>query len=119
MQKPEKAEDLQPLTAVEFEILIALADAELHGYGIILEVERRTEGVVRLRPGSLYRALNRMEDDGWVEPVMDRPVSDDDDPRRKYYRITDRGRRVARREARRMAIAVRAARDKHLIGKQA
>jgi len=106
----------EPLTAVEFEILVALADADLHGYGIILEVEGRTNGSVRLRPGSLYRALARMEDDGWVEEAADRVPSENDDARRRYYRLTEAGRKAARREARRLARAVESAREKNLIG---
>ena len=110
-------DDVLPLTAVVFEILIALADSDRHGYGIILEVERRTDGGFRLRPGSLYRALNRMEEDGWVEEVHPEDPAESDDPRRRYYRLTAIGRRIAAAEAERLQGVLASARDKHLIGK--
>jgi DNA-binding PadR family transcriptional regulator len=104
-----------PLTAIVFQIMLALADAERHGYAIMQEVEERTDGACRLRPGSLYRALNRMLEDGWLEEVEDRPDPQLDDERRRYYRLTDLGRSVAAEEARRLAREVRWARDKKLL----
>jgi DNA-binding PadR family transcriptional regulator len=104
-----------PLTPVEFEIMLALADAERHGYGIMLEVDRRTGGTVRLRPGTLYRAINRMLQTGLLEETAERPDPSLDDQRRRYYRPTTLGRCVATAEAERLAGAVRDARAKQLL----
>lgn len=104
-----------PLTPVAFEILLALADAERHGYGVLLEVERRTGGSVKLRPGTLYRALNRMLETGLVVEAAARPDRALDDERRRYYRLTQLGHEVAAAEARRLARAVESARAKKLL----
>lgn len=104
-----------PLTTVVFQIMLALADGQRHGYGVMLEVEERTGGAVSLRPGTLYRALNRMLESGWVEEAEDRPDPELDDERRRYYRLTALGRRVAAAEARRLAREVEWARDKKLL----
>lgn len=104
-----------PLTTVVFQIMLALADGQRHGYGVMLEVEERTGGAVSLRPGTLYRALNRMLESGWVEEAEDRPDPELDDERRRYYRLTGLGRRVAAAEARRLAREVEWARDKKLL----
>lgn len=111
---PDPHEPL-PLTTIVFQILLALADRERHGYGVMQEVEDRTGGAVKLRPGTLYRALSRMLEDGWLEEVEDRPDPELDDERRRYYRLTDLGRRVAAAEARRLAREVEWARDKKLL----
>lgn len=109
-----------PLTSVVFEIMLALADGERHGYRVMLDVERRTGGAVRLRPGTLYRAINRMLESGFIEETEDRPDPSIDDQRRRYYRLTHVGRRVAAAEAERLASAVQSARAKKLLhGKQA
>lgn len=103
------------LTPAVFQILLALADADRHGYAILKEVERRTEGEVRLRPGTLYRALSRLVEQGYVEGV-DTPAQDDDpDERRSYYTLTAPGRAAAREEALRVAALVRSARTKDLL----
>lgn len=104
-----------PLTPVVFQILLALADQQRHGYGVMLEVEERTGGAVTLRPGTLYRALSRMLEDGWVEEAEGRPDPELDDERRRYYRLTGLGRRVAAAEARRLAEEVEWARAKKLL----
>lgn len=104
-----------PLTSVAFEILLALADGERHGYGIMQEVEDRTAGAVRIRPGSLYRAIGRLLDAGLLEETDERPDPALDDERRRYYRLTDLGRRVAVAEAERLSRAVRTARSKKLL----
>ena len=90
-----------------FNILLALADGERHGYSIIKEVEEETEGGMRLGPGTLYRMLKQLLDDGWIAEV-DRV--DENDPRRRYYRLTPRGRRAAQIEAAQLANLVRLAR---------
>ena len=98
-----------PLPLATFHILLALADEDRHGYGIILEVAARTGGELRLSAGTLYRSIQRMLEDGLIVEVRERP-SRDDDERRRYYRITSLGTTVARAEARRLAALVRLAR---------
>jgi DNA-binding PadR family transcriptional regulator len=111
-----RVEAYLPLTPVMFEILLALADAERHGYGILREVADRTGGRVRLRPGTLYRALQRVLAAALVENSEERPDPELDDERRRYYRLTDLGRRVLRAEAERLVFQVEAARSKKLLG---
>jgi DNA-binding PadR family transcriptional regulator len=95
-----------------FHILLALADGERHGYSIIKEVEEETEGAVRLGPGTLYRMLKQLLDDEWIAEVA---REDESDPRRRYYRLTPRGRRVAQAEAARLANLVKLARNRRLL----
>jgi DNA-binding PadR family transcriptional regulator len=104
-----------PLTAVAFEILLTLADRERHGYAVMLEVERRTGGAMRLRPGTLYRAIARLLEAGLIVETDERPDPELDDERRRYYRLSDLGRRVAAAEAARLARALRVARAKKLL----
>ena len=99
-----------PLTAVVFEILLALAPGERHGYEIMQDVERRTDGRIVLHPGTLYRALSRLLDQGLIEELDERPTADRDDERRRYYRLSALGRTVARAEVERLARQVSAAR---------
>ena len=99
-----------------FHILLALADGELHGYAIMKGVAARSEGTVRLGPGTLYTALKRLLEAGLVEEGGERPDRERDDERRRYYRLTHLGLLVARAEARRLDALVRAARRKKLIG---
>ena len=105
-----------PLTPGTFHILLALADGERHGYAIMREVDERTEGAVRLGPGTLYGTLKRLLDGGLVEESDERADPALDDERRRYYRITSFGLAVARAEARRLDALVREARRKKLIG---
>ena len=84
-----------PLRPVEFHILLALAPEERHGYAILQEVAGLTDGELELEPGTLYRALHRMLKDGWVVESTRRPAADLDDERRRYYRLTPLGKRVA------------------------
>jgi DNA-binding PadR family transcriptional regulator len=100
-----------------FHILLALADGERHGYGIIQEVENRTDGKVHMGPGTLYGSVKRMLSDGLIAESDERPDPELDDERRRYYRLTDFGRQVAVAEAQRLAQLVRAARAKKLISK--
>src|SRR5262245_8119805 len=98
--RPEAApESFLPLTAVVFEILLALSAGELHGYDIMREVEERSGGRVALHAGTLYRALHRLLRARLVEELDERPARDDE--RRRYYRLTPLGRGVAQAEARR------------------
>src|SRR5437899_1716163 len=98
-----------PLTAVVFEILLALADGERHGYDVMQDVEQRTGGRIVLHAGTLYRALSRLLEQGLIEELDERPDRDGDE-RRRYYRLTTLGRAVARAEAARLASQVSAAR---------
>jgi DNA-binding PadR family transcriptional regulator len=99
-----------PLTAIVFEILLALAAGERHGYEIMQDVERRTDGRIVLHPGTLYRALGRLLEQGLIEELDARPAAGRDDERRRYYRLSSIGRTVARAEVERLAGQVSAAR---------
>ena len=103
-----------PLSPAAFYILMALADGELHGYGIMREIAASTDGAVRLGPGTLYRVIAALLDDELIEEASPRHPTVDDS-RRRYYRLTPRGRRVLSDEARRMAAAVDAARVKKIL----
>jgi DNA-binding PadR family transcriptional regulator len=107
--------DLIPLTPAVLHILLALADEERHGYGIMKEVEGRSGGEMRLGPGTLYGAIKRMLADGLVEESHERPDPELDDQRRRYYRITGFGREVAGAEAARLEELVSAARAKKVL----
>ena len=104
-----------PLRPVEFHILLALASEERHGYAILQEVAALTEGGLELEPGTLYRALHRMLKDGWVAESTRRPAADLDDERRRYYRLTALGRRIATAEADRLWRLVSLARTHRLL----
>jgi DNA-binding PadR family transcriptional regulator len=103
-----------PLTPLSFHILLALADDDRHGYGIIKEVRERTNGEVNPGAGTLYAAVQRMLDDGLIAETTERPATGDDE-RRRYYRLSALGRQVARAEALRLARVIRIASDKKLI----
>jgi DNA-binding PadR family transcriptional regulator len=103
-------EEFLPLTPVVFEIALSLAAGERHGYEIMQDVERRTDGAIVLHPGTLYRALGRLLDQGLIEELDDRPAGNVDDERRRYYRLTALGHAVARAEVDRLASQVSAAR---------
>lgn len=114
-----RPERFLPLTPVAFEILLALADGEQHGYSIMREVARRSAGAVTLHPGTLYRALARLLESGLIDELDARPSRAEDDERRRYYRLTERGRAVARAEAQRIESQVVAARHRKLLGSRA
>lgn len=101
-----------PLSPAMFQVFVALADGEKHGYAIIKEVSRRTEGKVRLLPGTLYAIIKRLVADGFIMESSERPGPDLDDERRRYYRLTDRGRALAVAEADRLEETLRQARAK-------
>jgi len=103
------------LTSAMFHILLALADRERHGYDIMREVDERTEGKMRLGPGTLYGSIKRMLKDGFIEELEERPDPELDDERRRYYRLTDFGYRLAVAEAQRLERLVRSARTKKLL----
>jgi len=98
-----------------FHILLALADKERHGYEIMREVDERSEGKVRVGPGTLYGSIKRMLSDGLIEELDERPDPDLDDERRRYYRLSDLGRRIAIAEAQRLERLVKSARSKKLL----
>ena len=106
-----------PLRPVEFHILLALASEERHGYGLLQEVSALTDGDLQLEPGTLYRALHRMLKDGWVVESARRPAADVDDERRRYYRLTPLGRRLATAEADRLWRLVTIARANRLLSR--
>jgi DNA-binding PadR family transcriptional regulator len=112
MPKPSSPQELLPLTPPVFHILLALADEERHGYGIMQDVARQTSDALQLGPGTLYGCLKRMLAAGLVEESDERPDPTLDDERRRYYRMTALGKRVVRAEANRLAGAVMAARSR-------
>lgn len=104
-----------PISHLSFHVLLALADADRHGYGIIKEIEERSGGAMRPSTGALYLALQRMEEEGLIEESPDRPDPSEDDARRRYYRLTRLGREQAESESRRLAELVRVAEEKRLL----
>ena len=109
---------LLPLPVSEFQILLALADEERHGYAIKREVATRTGGDVQLGPGTLYGSIKRMVASGLIEESDERPDPELDDERRRYYRITPFGRKVAIAEARRLERLLADARATGLVPKR-
>ncbi len=104
-----------PVTPVEFHILLALVDTDRHGYAVMRQVASDSEGTVQLGPGTLYGAIKRLLDYGYIREVESRIDPDFDDARRKYYRLTTPGRAAAIEEAERLADVVRLARTKRII----
>jgi len=104
-----------PLKPVDFLILLSLVDQERHGYGLLQDISELTDGEVTLDAGNLYRSLRRLLDDGFLEKSERRPAPESDDERRRYYRLTSAGRKVARGEAQRMDGLLRAGAAKKLL----
>lgn len=98
---PPDSTALAPLKPVDFLILLSLADEDRHGYGVLREIEATTNGDVVLDTGNLYRSMRRLVTNRWIERLQPQP-SDTGDERRRYYRLTDQGRKVLVDEARRM-----------------
>src|SRR5688572_26311510 len=96
-----------PLPRTAMLVLLAIGPEERHGYAIMQEVERITEGASRLGPGSVYTTIARLLDDGLIEETDARPDPEVDDHRRRYYRLTGLGRAVAEVEVRRLDAIVR------------
>ncbi len=107
--------ELIPLTPAVFNILLALADGEKHGYAIMLEVESSTGGVVKMGPGTLYGSIKRMLECGLIVESDERPDPDLDDQRRRYYCLTNMGERVLRAEAKRLLDQVTVAQAKGIL----
>jgi DNA-binding PadR family transcriptional regulator len=98
------------LPPATFHILLALADEDRHGYAIIQDIAARTGGQLKLSAGTLYRSIQRMLEQGLIVETRDRPAPEEDDERRRYYRITAEGLAAARAETRRLGDLVRMAR---------
>ena len=108
-------ESFLPLKPVEFLILMTVATAERHGYGIMRGIAERTGGSVRLEAGGLYRSIRRLLADGLITESARRPAADLDDERRRYYGLSALGRRVVAAEALRLRALVRAAEASRII----
>jgi len=118
-EKHATPDALLPLPAATFHILVAVADEDRHGYAIIQDIERRTDGELKLSAGTLYRSIQRMLEQGLIVEPRERPAPAEDDERRRYYRITPFGAAVARAEARRLSQLVRMARARGLSPEKA
>jgi DNA-binding PadR family transcriptional regulator len=106
---------LLPLRPVVFQVLLSLADGERHGYAIVQDIAERSSARMQLEPGNLYRTLRFMLEEALIEESDRRPAPEIDDERRRYYRITRFGQRVAQAEAARLAELVREARARDLL----
>jgi DNA-binding PadR family transcriptional regulator len=107
--KQDEIDALLPLPPATFHILMAVADEDRHGYAIIQDIAARTDGA-QMSAGTLYRSIQRMQEQGLIVEARKRPAPEDDDERRRYYRITRFGLAVARAEARRLTQMVKLAR---------
>lgn len=103
------------LTPAAIQILLALADKNRHGLGIVDEIEARTDGEIKLGPGSLYGTIKRLRDVEFITETANPPDPSNDDPRRRYYALTPAGREALTREARRMEVMVHVARSKSIL----
>jgi DNA-binding PadR family transcriptional regulator len=110
---PPDPRSFLPLTPLAFQVLLALADRDKHGYGIILEVRERTDGLISLGTGTLYTMLQRLLEAALIEESSRRPA--DDDQRRKYYALTKLGRAVVGAEAHRLQAVLDDARRKKVL----
>jgi len=106
---------LSPLPAAAFQILMSLADDDLHGYEIMRRVEQQTDGRTRIGPGTLYSSIQALLDAGFITEVALRGEAGSNDERRRYYRLTTTGRKAARDEAERLADVLRVARAKKIL----
>jgi len=115
MEQPEREpSSLIPLTPAVFHILLALAHGDCHGYAIMAEVNTLTQGQIHLGPGTLYRSIQKMVLDGLIDEIEHAHGADDDE-RRRYYKLTAFGKRVARAEANRLSILVKAATQRGVL----
>jgi DNA-binding PadR family transcriptional regulator len=111
-------ESLLPLPQAAFHILVALAQGDRHGYAIMQDVAAGTDGRLKLNPGTLYTTIRRLLDQGLVIELDERPDPEEDDERRRYYRLSDMGRQVAKAEATRLQQTLAFARQAGLVGKR-
>lgn len=109
-------DQMLPLTPAVFQILLALADQERHGYGIRQEVMAMTQNQVQMGPGTLYGTIKRMLETKLIEESDERPDPELDDERRRYYRLTDWGRQVLVAETQRLSALVKVAQTKQVLG---
>ncbi len=114
-RKPLDSSTFLPLSAAVFHVLVALAGTGLHGWGIMKEVSRSTDGAIELSPGTLYGLIKRLLRDGLIEESDQRPPMHWDDQRRRYYALTDLGRQVAEAEMDRMQHALDIASHSNLL----
>jgi len=114
-----RPEDFLPLHRDTFHILVSLADRDRHGYSILRDVADRTDGALRFSLSSLYASIKRLLHQGLIEELAERPDPDEDDERRRYYRLTRLGRNVAEVEARRLERLLADARATGLLGRRA
>ncbi len=112
---PRRSDWPDSLTPAAFQILLALADDDRHGLGIVAEIEARTGAEIILGPGSLYGTIKRLREVGFITETRDVPDRSDHDPRRRYYAITPSGREALAREARRMEVMIHMARSKTIL----
>ena len=119
MPEPLDPRRFLPLTPAVFHVLLALSEADRHGYGIIQDVLEATGGDVTLRTGTLYTILKRLLDERLIAESADRPDADEDDERRRYYVLTALGRAVVQAEARRLERMVSLARSRRMLPKAA
>jgi DNA-binding PadR family transcriptional regulator len=117
-EEPAAPESFLPLPRDTFQILVSLADRERHGYSVMRDVAERTNGAVRLSPSSLYAAIKRLLSQGLIEELQERPDPAHDDERRRYYRLTRTGRRVAMAEAKRLEHLLADARASGLLPRE-
>lgn len=111
-------EDFLPLSRDTFDVLVSLADRDRHGYAILQDIAERTNGRIRLSPSTLYAVIRRLLESGLIEELDERPDPAHDDERRRYYRLSALGRRVARAEARRLTQLLAHARATGLVPKK-
>jgi len=119
IQNHGDVEALLPLPPATFHILMAVADEDRHGYAIIRDIASRTGGDLQMSAGTLYRSIQRMLEQGLIIETRERPAPEDDDERRRYYRISPFGLAVARAEARRLAQMVKLARARGIAPEKA
>lgn len=106
---------LDPLPSAAFQILLALAGDDLHGYAIMRQVAEQTGGRIRLGPGTLYSSIRVLLENGLIEELPPREDADSSDERRRYYRLSAAGRKLAQSEAKRLAEVLRVARAKKIL----
>ena len=106
---------MTPLTPLSLHVLLALADEDRHGYAIIKEIARQTQGQLQPGTGALYTAIQRLVDDRWIAVSHQRPDPKDDDPRRRYYRLTPQGRTALAAETARLTELLLVARRKKVV----
>ena len=111
-----RPDDMLPLTPAVFHILLALADGEKHGYSIMQEVARITDGAIQMGPGTLYGTIKRMLEAHLIEETDERPDPAMDDERRRYYRLTGFGERVTQAEVNRLSRLLNIAQSKRIEG---